>query len=152
MKKVLLILGAASLLLASCCNSAKQDATCCANEKCAAECCAKKCDAKKCDLTDEQKQACKEFQAKWADFDSQTPDAQIELIKQKKAFLDAKIAARKEKLAECAATVAACEAKFAGFDSLSVAGQKALLDSCVMNQKCCAKKCDKSKTECAVKK
>ncbi len=152
MKKVFLMLGMAAFVLASCCNSNEQ-ATCDKAEKCCAkkECCEKKCE-KQCTMTEEEKAACKEFKAKWDDFANQTPEVQAELIAKKKACTDAKIAAKKECLAKCTEKLAACEAKFAAFDSLSIADQKALLDSCCINKCCkkkCEKKCDKAEAKCS---
>ncbi len=110
-------------------------------------------------MTEEEKAACKEFCAKWEDFNNQTPEVQAELIAKKRACTEAKIAKKKECLAKCEDAdkkaaceqkLAACEAKFANFDSLSIADQKALLDSCCVNKKCCKakKECKKEEKTC----
>jgi hypothetical protein len=95
-------------------------------------------------MTEEEKAACKEFRAKWDDFDNQTEEVQKELVLKAKAKID-----------ECEAKKAEFEAKWAKFDSLSVAEQKALIDikmhckkDCCKKEACCkkdgeSKKCDK---------
>ena len=140
MKKLSLMAVVASfaLLMSSCCcNSEKKE--CCKKEE-KKECCKKTC----CEgMNEEQKQACAEFQAQWADFDNSTEDVQKELIAKKKAFFDSKREALKAKIAEC-------EKYFEGFDALTIAEQKAALDNapcCKDKKDCCKKKCDKDKKE-----
>jgi len=125
MKKLSLGVALVAFLMSSCCgNSEKKE---CCNKGEMKECCKKSCEG----MSEEQKQARAEFKAKWADFENQTADVQKELIAKKKEFIDSKREALKAKIAEC-------EKKFEGFDTLTIAQQKALLDElpCCKEQKC----------------
>ncbi|GHT57500.1 hypothetical protein FACS18945_1970 [Bacteroidia bacterium] len=133
MKKLSFIVGAMSVafLLASCCGGSKDEKSCCKKDE--KKECQKPCEG----LSEEQKQACAEFQAQWEKFDSLAVDVQNELIAKKKGFIDAKRAEAKAKIAKC-------DSLWAEYDKLTTtAEQKAFIDA----NSCCKKKCDKAEGE-----
>ena len=113
-----------------------------------------KCEGKKeCQLTEEQKAE----MAAWNDWDNQTPEKKAELVANRKACIDKKMAEKAEKCdatkEQCPEKKAKCEemkAKWDNWNNLTIDEQKALLDEV----KCCGKKqCCKEgdKKECEKK-
>ncbi|MDR0364265.1 MAG: hypothetical protein LBH92_04530 [Bacteroidales bacterium] len=154
MKKVLLSLLTVGLLIAfpACGDTAKNaekatDKTECAEKSSEKDgCCAEKKDGCCKELTEEQKA---EIVA-WNDWDNQTPEKKQELVANRKACMDKKIAECKEKcegkMEECKdkkeqcpekeAKCAEMKAKWEKWDTLTLEEQKALLDA-MAPKKCC---------------
>jgi len=149
MRKLLVSLTALCLILASCCGN--QTPATDATEK---ECCKKHEEGKCCKgMTEEQKQACAEFKAKWDNWENLTDTEKQDLITKKKECFDKKMAEMKE-----------CEAKMqeqlAKWETMSLDEQKAFLDNygcckkeggCCKDKEGCAKKCEKEKEGCGHK-
>jgi len=113
-----------------------------------------KCEGKQeCQLTEEQKAEI----AAWEDWANQTPEKKAELVANRKACIDKKMAEKAEKCdateEQCPEKKAKCEemkAKLANWDKLDVEAKKALLDEmkpCCKDKKCCKegekKECEK---------
>ena len=148
MKRLFLVLGLVTVLLASCCNNNQKGAQKCdgkAEQKCEQKCDGKhdhKCDGKHdhdCKMNPEAKAT---FE-KWNNWANLTVEEQTELVAQVKSCIDkcdaemkAKCEARK---AKCEARKAECEAKKA---------------ECDKKVECEAKKaeCEKKKAECEAKR
>ena len=143
MKKLLLSLTVLCFILASCCNNqpAPTDATdksCCQKEE---KCCK--------GMTEEQKQACAEFKAKWEDWANLTDEVKQELIGKRKECFDKKMEEMKEMEAKMQERKAAMEEKLATWETMTLDEQKAFFDdfgNCCMKMK--VKGCDKAKDGC----
>ena len=146
MKKLLLSLTVLCLILASCCGNQGTPATD-ATEK---GTCQK--DEKKCckGMTEEQKQECAEFKAKWDDWANLTDEVKQELIGKKKACFDKKMEEVKAAEAKMQACKAEMEATLATWETMTLDEQKAFFDKC---GNCClkVKKCCKDKEGCEKK-
>ncbi|MDR2836180.1 MAG: hypothetical protein LBV69_08325 [Bacteroidales bacterium] len=163
MKKLMYLLIPIMILVVSCCNNKPAEGTegaegtCCKEKK---ECC--KDGEKKCCA--EKKECCKE----WADFENQTPEKKVELVKVAIEKINVCRAECEAKQAECKAKKAELDAKWATIETLDVDAQKALIDEVMAfgkpcckkdackdgEKKCCKggeKKCCKDKAENAVK-
>ena len=141
MKKLFLVLGLVTVLLASCCNNNQKGAQKCDGkheQKCEQKCDGKhdhKCEGKHdhdCKMSPEMKAT---FE-KWNNWDNLTAEEQTELVAQVKSCIDKCDAEMKTK---CEAKKAECEAKKA---------------ECDKNAECEAKKaeCEKRKAECEAKR
>jgi hypothetical protein len=124
MRKLLVSLTALCLILASCCgNQTPVDAT----EK---GCC-KKSEEQKCckGMTEEQKQACAEFKAKWEDWANLTDEVKQELIGKRKECFDKKMEEIKETEAKMQAHKAEMEAQLANWENMTLDQQKEFFDN-----------------------
>ena len=123
MKKLLVSLTVLCLILAACCGNQpvapeseqgcqKSDKTCCK------------------EMTEEQKQECAEFKAKWDDWANLTDEVKQELISKKKAHFDKMMDEMKEAEAKMQAHKAAMEEKLAAWETMTLDEQKAFFDEC----------------------
>jgi len=164
MRKLFVSLTAVCLILASCCGG-NQPATDTAEKGC----CKKEEQGKCCKgMTEEQKQACAEFKAKWDDWANLTDEVKEEMIGKRKECFDKKMAEMKEHEAKMQAHKAEMEEQYAAFETMTLDQQKDFFDNygnicikvktkgCCEKKEGCAKKCEGKKEgcqkECAHKK
>ena len=152
MKKIALALATLSFIFASC-NNPKESAA--VEETPAQQECQHKKDGenKHCkEMTEEQKARCEA----WKNWEEQTPEKKAEMIAERKACIDKKIADQETRAAEMKAKREEFKTKWANFDKLDMEAQKALIDefhSC--HKKCYGDKkheCTHEKSDCKQKK
>ena len=124
MKKLLVLLTVLCLILAACCGG---------NQPVAPEteqgC--QKSDKKCCkEMTEEQKQECAEFKAKWDDWANLTDDVKQDLIVKRKFCFDKRMEDMKEAEAKMQAHKAKMEEKFAAWETMTLDEQKEFFDEC----------------------
>ena len=162
MKKLLLSLAVLCFILVSCGSNqpAPTDATdkgCCQKEE---KCCK--------GMTEEQKQECAEFKAKWEDWANQTDEVKQELIGKRKECFDKKMEEMKAMEAKMQEHKATMEEKLATWETMTLDEQKAFFDEfgnccmkikakdgCGKDKESCPKAkdgCPKAKDGCCAKK
>jgi len=155
MRKLFVSLTAVCLILASCCGN--QPATDTAEQGCC-----KKHEEEKCckGMTEEQKQACAEFKAKWDDWANLTDEVKAELIGKRKDCFDKKMAEMKECEAKMQAHKAEMEEQYASFETMTLDQQKEFFDNygniclkvktqgCGEKKEGCQKECPHKKEGC----
>jgi len=124
MRKLLVSLTVLCLILSACCggNQAPE-----ATEK---GCC-KKGEQEKCckGMTEEQKQACAEFKAKWDDWANLTDEVKEEMIGKRKECFDKKWEEMKAHEAKMQAHKAEMEEQYANWETMTLDEQKEFFDN-----------------------
>ena len=151
MRKLLVSLTALCLILASCCGNQSTPAD-------AEKGCCKKGEQEKCcsGMTEEQKQACAEFKAKWDDWANLTDEVKQDLLGKRKECFDKKMEEMKEHQAQMQARQAEIEAQLDNWETMTLDQKKEFFDNygncCKEKAKgCCEKKegCPKAKEGCS---
>jgi len=158
MRKLLVSLTVLCLILSACCggNQAPE-----ATEK---GCC-KKGEQEKCckGMTEEQKQACAEFKAKWDNWETLTAEEKEELIGKRKECFDKKLDEMKAHEAKMQAHKAELEEQYANWETMTLDQRKEFFDNygnlcikvktkgCGEKKEGCQKKCEAKKEGCEKK-
>ena len=151
MRKLLVSLTAVCLILAACCGNQTTPAT----DEAEKGCCKKQEQEGCCKgMTEEQKQACAEFKAKWEDWANQSDESKQDLLGKRRECFDKKMEEMKEHLAQMQARQSEIEAQLANWENLTLDQKKEFFDNygcCKEKPKCCGEKkegCPKAKEGC----